>query len=74
MTRKRCINLMRAICTEIAKDCDNRNIYKGWESNFRSSAARMREKMRDTTNGKISYDELFKPFKPLAHKYGIGGY
>lgn len=70
MTRKRFINLMRAISTELAKGSDSRTIHKGWEKGYRDSPA----KLRVIWKGKYSYEELFEPFKPLAHKYGIGGY
>lgn len=70
MTRKRFINLIRAISTEIVKGSDNRNIHKGWEQGYRHVPARLKE----VWHGHFSYEELFEPLKPVAHKYGIGGY
>lgn len=70
MTRKRFINLMRAICTELAKGSDIPNIHKHWEQGYRNAP----EKLRTIWNGHYSYEELFVPFKDIAHKYGIGGY
>lgn len=70
MTRKRYINLVRALMAEIAKGVDHPNMHKGWEIGFRSSAVSYRAMYPDG----YSYEELFNLLKPLAHKYGIGGY
>ena len=70
MTRKRFINLVRAISVEAAKDSNRPNRYKGWESGWRKLAEGRKNGKRDL----LSYEEMFEMIKPLAHRYGIGGY
>lgn len=74
MTRKRFVNLMRAICTECAKEspATSPNAFKGWEKCWRNLPGKVREAHKQK-NGK-SYEELFEIPKPLAQKFGIGGY
>ena len=70
MTSKRYINLLRAVFTEAAKTSNSHTIHKGWEKAFRRFPKSLRE-----ANGRYCYEEMFNiSIKPLAHKYGIGGY
>ena len=68
MTRKRYINLLRAILVEYNKQgiaINTKNLERGLERLPNSYAKEF---------GEYSYAELFKIFEPNAHMYGIGGY
>ena len=68
MTRKRYINLLRALLVEYRKQgiaINTKNIEKGLEC---------LPSYYEKTFGKYEYAELFKVFLRNAHMYGIGGY
>ena len=68
MTRKRYINLLRAILVEYRKQgiaINTKNLEKGFER---------LPSCYEKTFGKYAYAELFKAFERNAHMYGIGGY
>ena len=71
MTRKRYINIARAIFTEICKNTNSSTIYKGWERAFRN----LGKNLRDNHPNGFCYEEMFNQlFRDTAHRYSIGGY
>ena len=69
MTRKRYINLVRAILTEMPNHSDVKPLFKNFESGFNKLPV-----IYAKIYGSFSYAELFKAYEHLAHRYGIGGY
>ena len=69
MTRKRYINLLRAVLHEMSKHSDVKYNLKNFEQGFSKLP-----RCYANTFGKYSYSDLWKTFEPVARRYGIGGY